>query len=1122
MTIAVLTVGILIINELTQQQHQQLLQVELGKVQSKISDHLSLSEVNELAIEAEKLQAEIRKELHFDSIRIYVMQSPDKIIYHPDHKYGDKIQGHNIQALLKHGSGHTEYSYQDTKHFAVYSAIRPNGWVIFLSLEMAEMFVNEAEYFRNIVLTSITIFIFTAIAVSFFVRRVASRLQVTLNGVKKIEEGDLRARIPVTANDEFGLLQTGINAMSANIQTRALEQKETEQALRDSESKFRNLVQKINAAIIVHSADSNIISANTMAQNFLGLREDQLKGKAANDAVWHFLREDGSKMPLEEYPVNRVLSSHTPLQNLVVGVERQDSAEPIWALVNALPVTDEIDGNMQVIVSFTDITERKKTEQELANSEQLFRTLVENSPNHIARYDLNLRRVYLNPAIAKQFKVPREELLGKTSKVDSPLLDPESYMDNLRKAIDSKQEVSDEIAFRSPEGIIHWAKSRFAPEFDLDGKVKSVLVISDDITEQKLAESERLDTMHFLQSLDRINRVLKAEGEIEEILNQTLETVLDIFECDRAYLLYPADPESPTWSVPIERTVPKYPGAFELGAEIPMNDLVAWQMKLALDSDHPVTGGPDNEYPVVEPLREEFSIRAFIVMSLYPKVDKPWQFGIQQCGYDRVWSDQEVRLLEEIGHRLSDGLNSLLVSQNLRISEERFRLVFESSPVPIQEEDYSAVKQRLEALRSQYKDNLDDYLKRYPEVIEECASLVRIIDVNKASLKLHEAETKQEVLRGITQVFAPRTIDDFRHLLISLANNETDFRRETELITLSGRKHYIDSFLTVCPGYEENLAKVFVSLVDISEQKLAEKQRKEHLHFLESLDRINRVLHSEGNIQEILKKTLDVVLEIFDCDRAYLQYPCDPGAVNEWQMPMERCKPEYPTPLPVGSRLPYHPHIAETLQALLDSDVPIRLGPDTNRPIPEEITKNLGVRSLLATAIYPKVDRPWHFGIHQCSYDRVWSEQELRLLEEIGHRLSDGLNVLLVTQNLRESEERFRLVYENSPVSIWVEDFSDVKDRLNSLTQTIDSDIESYLISHPETVAELATLVRIVDINNATLELFEATSKEALYQGLHKTFIPESYEAFRRELVAIAEGQTRLAKGEIVRAQLLR
>lgn len=592
--------------------------------------------------------------------------------------------------------------------------------------------------------------------------------------------------------------------------------------LRESEARFRKLVQKIQAAVVVHGADTGILISNSMAQKLLGLNEDQLLGKTAFDPEWHFLREDGSVMPPEEYPVNQVLASRCALQNFVAGIHSSGRKEDIWVLINAVPVFGEGGGIEQVIVNFTDITERKAAAQKLAASEQLFRTLVEHSPDYIARYDRELRRVYINPALQELFEMPVTEVLDRSPAAGSPLSDPERYIGNIQQVIESGRECFDELSYQTRDGEVRWAGMRFAPEFGPDEKVATVLVISHDITLRKRAEEEAQAHIHFLQSMDRINRILQEEGDITRIMEKALDEVLDIFDCDRAYLLYPCDPKAPTWSAPIERNRPEYPGVLQQELDVPMDEYVSWTMRTLLDSGHAVQMGPGTEHPIEGFLTKQFGIHSFMAMCLHPMVDRPWQFGIHQCSHDRIWNDQEMRLFEEIGHRLGEGLNSLLIARDLRESEARFRLVFENSPLPIWEEDFSAVKARLNELQDVYGDDIETYLTGHPEVVQECAALVRIVNINKAVLELHAADSREVLLAGLSQVFLPESYNAFRRELVALVRGETELLLDTAVQTLEGSRREVTLFFSVCPGYEQSLTKVLVSLIDITERKRAE------------------------------------------------------------------------------------------------------------------------------------------------------------------------------------------------------------------------------------------------------------------------------------------------------------
>jgi two-component system cell cycle sensor histidine kinase/response regulator CckA len=108
---------------------------------------------------------------------------------------------------------------------------------------------------------------------------------------------------------------------------------------------------------------------------------------------------------------------------------------------------------------------------------------------------------------------------------------------------------------------------------------------------------------------------------------------------------------------------------------------------------------------------------------------------------------------------------------------------------------------------------------------------------------------------------------------------------------------------------------------------------------------------------------------------------------------------------------------------------------------------------------------------------------------------------------LRQSERRYRTLFENSPVAIWEEDFSTVKSCLDALRAGGVADFDSYLTEHPEAVAECAGLVRIIDVNRSALRLFEAASKDALLAGLASVFEEASLAKFKMQLLAISRGE---------------
>src|SRR5882724_6828141 len=153
---------------------------------------------------------------------------------------------------------------------------------------------------------------------------------------------------------------------------------------------------------------------------------------------------------------------------------------------------------------------------------------------------------------------------------------------------------------------------------------------------------------------------------------------------------------------------------------------------------------------------------------------------------------------------------------------------------------------------------------------------------------------------------------------------------------------------------------------------------------------------------------------------------------------------------------------------------------------------------------------------------RLLSEQR-RVAEELDQRVVERTRQLTAVNEelrkeiierkradaeLRESERRYRYIFQSTGVSIWEEDFSQVKIAIDDLKAKGVQDFRQYLATHPEFVQQAISMVKIIDVNDATVKLFEAQSKDELLVSLHKIFLPEAEEVFAGELIAIAEGRT--------------
>jgi diguanylate cyclase (GGDEF)-like protein len=130
--------------------------------------------------------------------------------------------------------------------------------------------------------------------------------------------------------------------------------------------------------------------------------------------------------------------------------------------------------------------------------------------------------------------------------------------------------------------------------------------------------------------------------------------------------------------------------------------------------------------------------------------------------------------------------------------------------------------------------------------------------------------------------------------------------------------------------------------------------------------------------------------------------------------------------------------------------------------------------------------------------EETW-QQVLVTIEDISARKQAERELML-------SEKRLRGLFENSPVSLWEEDYSQIKDFFDQLRAGGVEDFEAYLGEHPESVADCMGMIRVVDVNRKTLEMFGAPSGQVLIQNLGKVFRDEMRLHFRDELVHLWNG----------------
>jgi len=206
-------------------------------------------------------------------------------------------------------------------------------------------------------------------------------------------------------------------------------------------------------------------------------------------------------------------------------------------------------------------------------------------------------------------------------------------------------------------------------------------------------------------------------------------------------------------------------------------------------------------------------------------------------GHETTW-DRVLVSLDDITARMS------AVRERER-SAHYARGLFEHSPVSLWVEDFSAVKRLLDDIRARGISDFNTFLKVHPEFVTRCMQEIRVIDVNRETLRMFGADSKKMLLENIPRIFRDEMQDSFAEQLQDLWAGKTLQHREVINYSLGGELINIHMQFSVLDDHLADWDLVLVSLMDITARKKAEA----YLEYLGKHDVLtqlrNRTFYSE-------------------------------------------------------------------------------------------------------------------------------------------------------------------------------------------------------------------------------------------------------------------------------------
>ncbi|WP_323012107.1 sensor domain-containing diguanylate cyclase [Castellaniella sp.] len=217
--------------------------------------------------------------------------------------------------------------------------------------------------------------------------------------------------------------------------------------------------------------------------------------------------------------------------------------------------------------------------------------------------------------------------------------------------------------------------------------------------------------------------------------------------------------------------------------------------------------------------------------------------GVVLASAQRPW-DRVLVTMEDI-----TGLQAL--RRQAQESARDAREFFEQAPVSLWVEDFSAIRVLFDELRHRGVTNFRTFLDVHPDFVGRCLQELRVLDVNRYTLKLFQAISQEDLLDHLDEVLTHEAYASFAEQLIDLWDGRLQHQREVQNNSLRGDKLYLHLQLSVFRGCEQDWSKVLISLTDITARKKAEA----YLEYLGQHDILTQLKNRSYFVDELARQT---------------------------------------------------------------------------------------------------------------------------------------------------------------------------------------------------------------------------------------------------------------------------